>query len=81
MNMPAETNFDKLTDGNFHKWKIYMQALLMRKDLLEYVDGTQRHPGGTESSKKVRDFYQKPMPKLFSVLHHHNSPIAMTQTQ
>ena len=57
--MPAETNFDKLTDGNFHKWKIYMQALLTRKDLLEYVDGTQRHPGGTESSKKVRDFYHK----------------------
>ena len=57
--MPAETNFDKLTDGNFHEWKIYMQALLTRKDLLDYVDGTQRHPGGTESSKKVRDFYRK----------------------
>ena len=50
--MPAEMNFDKLTDGNFHEWKIYMQALLNRKDLLEYVDGTQRHPGGTESLKK-----------------------------
>ena len=43
--MPAETNLDKLTDGNFHEWKIYMQALLTRKDLLDYVDGTQRHPG------------------------------------
>ena len=52
--MPAEMNFDKLTDENFHEWKIYMQALLNRKDLLEYIDGTQRHPGGTESLKKVR---------------------------
>jgi hypothetical protein len=57
--MPAETNFDKLTDGNFHEWKIYMEALLTRKDLLDYVDGTKRHPGGLEGSKKVRDFYRK----------------------
>ena len=57
--MPTETNFDKLTDGNFHDWKIYMEALLTRKDLFDYVNGTLRHPGGTESSKKVRDFYRK----------------------
>ena len=57
--MPTETNFDKLTDGNFHEWKIYMEALLTRKGLLEYVDGTERHPRGTESSKKVKEFYRK----------------------
>jgi hypothetical protein len=56
--MPTEI-FDKLTDGNFHEWKIYMEALLTRKDLLDYVDGTQRHPGGTEGSKKVKEFYRK----------------------
>ena len=57
--MPTETNFDKLTDGNFHEWKIYMEALLTRKNLLDYVDGTERHPGGTEGSKKVKEFYRK----------------------
>lgn len=58
--MPNETsNFDKLTDGNFHEWKIYMEAMLTRKDLLDYVDGSKRHPGGTEGSKKVNDFYRK----------------------
>ena len=56
--MPTE-NFDKLTDGNFHEWKIYIEALLTRKGLLGYVDGTKRHPGGTEGSKKVREFYRK----------------------
>ena len=57
--MPTKTNFDKLTDGNFHEWKIYMEALLMRKNLLDYVDGTERHPRGTEGSKKVKEFYRK----------------------
>ena len=56
--MPTET-FDKLTDGNFHEWKIYMEALLTRKNLLDYVNGTERHPGGTEGSKKVKEFYRK----------------------
>src|SRR5271154_3512655 len=57
--MPSETAFDKLTDENYFEWKIYMEALLTCKGLLNYVDGTLRHPGGTETSKKVRDFYRK----------------------
>ena len=57
--MPTKTNFDKLTDGNFHEWKIYMEALLTRKNFLDYVDGTERHPRGTEGSKKVKEFYRK----------------------
>jgi hypothetical protein len=57
--MLAETNFDKLTDGNYYEWRIYTEALLTRKGLLDYVDGTERHPGGTEGSKKVKDFYRK----------------------
>ncbi|KAF8965571.1 hypothetical protein BDZ97DRAFT_1647418, partial [Flammula alnicola] len=58
--MPAtETSFDKLNDSNFYEWRIYMEALLTRKGLLEVVNGSQRHPGGTEGSKKVKDFYRK----------------------
>lgn len=36
-----------------------MEAFLIRKKLLEVVNGTARHPGGTEGSKKVQDFYRK----------------------
>jgi gag-polypeptide of LTR copia-type len=36
-----------------------MEALLTRKQLLEYVDGTTRHPGGNEGSQRVRTFYRK----------------------
>ncbi|PPQ93635.1 hypothetical protein CVT25_000821 [Psilocybe cyanescens] len=57
--MPSETTFNKLTDGNYFEWKIYMEALLTRKGLLDYVDGTAEHPGGTEQTKKVKDFMHK----------------------
>ena len=57
--MPAENQFDKLTDGNYFEWKIYMEALLICKNLLEVVNRTKRHPGGTEGSKKVQEFYRK----------------------
>ncbi|PPQ90141.1 hypothetical protein CVT25_012310 [Psilocybe cyanescens] len=57
--MPSETTFDKLPDGNYFEWKIYMEALLTRKGLLDYVDGTAEHPGGTEQTKKVKDFMRK----------------------
>jgi len=52
--MPTETNFDKLTDGNFHEWKIYMEALLTRKDLLDYVNGTKRHPRGLKAQRRLK---------------------------
>ena len=57
--MPAESKFDNLTNGNYVEWKIYMEALLVRKNLLEVVNGTKRHPGGNEGTKKVKDFYRK----------------------
>ena len=57
--MPAESKFDNLTDGTFVEWKIYMEALLTRKQLLPVVDRTERHPGGNEGTKKVWEFYWK----------------------
>ena len=36
-----------------------MEAFLIRKQLLQVVNGTTRHPGGTEGSKKVQEFYRK----------------------
>ena len=36
-----------------------MEALLTRRHLLPVVDGTERHPGGNEGTKKVHEFYQR----------------------
>ena len=57
--MPAELKFDSLTDGNYMEWKIYMEALLVRKNLLSVIDGNERHPGGKEGTKSIKDFYRK----------------------
>ena len=54
-----ELKFDKLTDGNYLEWKIYMEALLTRKSLFNVVDGSERHPGGREGTKPVKDFYRR----------------------
>ena len=52
--MPAELKFNYLTDGAFVEWKIYMEALLTRKQLLPVVDGTKRHPGEWRNKKSPR---------------------------
>ena len=57
--MPAEPKFDNLADGNYMEWKIYMEALLVRKNLLSVVNGNERHPWGKEGTKSVKDFYRK----------------------
>ena len=57
--MPAEPKFDNLADGNYMEWKIYMEALLVRKNLLSVIDGTERHSRGKEGTKSIKDFYRK----------------------
>jgi hypothetical protein len=57
--MPETSRFDKLTDGNYYEWKIYMEALLMKKGFFEIVKGAETNPGGSENHKKVREFIQK----------------------
>jgi len=57
--MPDVTRFDKLTDGNYFEWKIYMEALLTKKGLLGIVKGTDGHPGGNATAKRLRDFARK----------------------
>jgi hypothetical protein len=47
--MPAKTTkFDCLNDENYHNWKTYIEAILVRKGLWPVVIGLERHPGGTE---------------------------------
>ncbi|KXN91524.1 hypothetical protein AN958_12766 [Leucoagaricus sp. SymC.cos] len=45
-------SFDNLTDGNYHDWRIYMEAVLVKKKLWPVVSGLERHPRGTEGTKK-----------------------------
>ena len=54
--MPTKPKFDNLADGNYMEWKIYMETLLVRKNLLSVINGTERHPGGKEGTKSVKDF-------------------------
>ncbi|KAJ3562429.1 hypothetical protein NP233_g9578 [Leucocoprinus birnbaumii] len=54
-----ELTFANLNDENYHDWKIYMEAVLVKKKVWPVVSGLERHPGGTEGTKKVRDFRAK----------------------
>ena len=41
----GEFGFSKLNEGNYASWVLDMQALLLRKDLWEYVSGEITRPG------------------------------------
>ena len=51
--------FEPLSETNYHKWAFFMEAILIRKDLLDIVDGTVTHPLGSPNSKPVKAFLQK----------------------
>ena len=57
--MPSDQSFEKLTDGNYVEWKMYIDAKFVKKDLKAVVDGLERHPGGNEGTKKVKEYYRK----------------------
>ena len=51
--------FDPLSESNYHEWAFFMEAVLVRKDLLGIVDGTVAHPLGSPNSKPVKTYIQK----------------------
>jgi hypothetical protein len=51
--------FAPLSETNYHEWAFFMEAVLIRKDLLGIVDGTVVHPIGSPNSKPVKAFLQK----------------------
>ncbi|KAF9442229.1 hypothetical protein P691DRAFT_765434 [Macrolepiota fuliginosa MF-IS2] len=57
--MSDAITFDKLNNENYHEWKMYMTTVLIKKDLLNVIDGTLMHPGGKEGTKKVQEFHAK----------------------
>lgn len=48
--------FDKLGEDNYVVWKVYMEVLLVRKQLIGYVDGSKAVPGDAPGSKAVVGF-------------------------
>jgi hypothetical protein len=56
--MPLDS-FAKLDGNNYFEWKMLMEATLIRRGLMEYVDGTKTTPLGSPNSKAVKDFLRK----------------------
>jgi hypothetical protein len=51
--------FALLDETNYHEWAFFMEAVLIRKDLLGVVDGSVIQPLGSPNSKPVKTFFQK----------------------
>ena len=49
-------SFEKLGEENYPVWKVYMEAMLVRKSLMDIVDGTKVMPMGSPGSKAVITF-------------------------
>ena len=47
------------SESNYYKWKILMEALLVWRGLLEYVDGSKSKPVGSPNSKVIKDFMKR----------------------
>lgn len=51
--------FALLDETNYHEWAFFMEAVLIRKDLLGIVEGTVTQPLGSPNSKAVKAFVHK----------------------
>ena len=51
--------FALLNESNYHEWAFFMEAVLVRKDLLGIVDGSVTQPVGSPNSKAVKAFLHK----------------------
>jgi hypothetical protein len=57
--MPSDNSFSKLDEANYYEWRMLMEAILIRKGLKEYIDGTKKIPLGSPGSKAIKDFVRK----------------------
>ncbi|KAG2138038.1 uncharacterized protein EDB93DRAFT_1090823 [Suillus bovinus] len=56
--MPSE-NLSKLGENNYYEWRMLIEAVLIRRGLMDYVDGSKTMPLGSPNSKAVKDFLKK----------------------
>ena len=52
-------SFDKLNDSNWGQWKMFMKAVLVKKNVWEVVSGDEMLPNGSPNTKPVRAFWRK----------------------
>jgi len=57
--MPSESSISKLNGSNYYEWKMLMEALIVQRGLMEYVDGSKAKPVGSLNSKAVKDFMKR----------------------
>jgi len=57
--MPSESSISKLNGSNYYEWKMLMEALLVRRGLMEYLDGSKAKPVGSTNSKAIKDFMKR----------------------
>lgn len=48
-----------LDENNYPDWVIYIEAILIEKDLFDYVDGTETRPAGSDNHKPVKAFVKR----------------------
>ena len=56
MSSSKALSFEKLGEENYPVWKVYMEAMLVRKSLMDIVDGTKVMLMGSPGSKAVIAF-------------------------
>jgi hypothetical protein len=66
----SKDGFEKLVDGNYATWAIFMRAWLVRKGLWEVTDGTETKPLGSENSKAVKSWNRKNTEALAEITLH-----------
>jgi gag-polypeptide of LTR copia-type/Zinc knuckle len=52
-------SFEKLNDSNWGQWRMFIKALLVKKNVWEVVNGSETLPSGSPNSKPVRTFRRK----------------------
>ncbi|OJA19110.1 hypothetical protein AZE42_09229, partial [Rhizopogon vesiculosus] len=57
--MPSDNSFPKLKEDNYYEWRMLMEAILVRKGLIEYVNGMKKMPPGSPNTKAVLAFSRK----------------------
>jgi hypothetical protein len=73
--------FALLDETNYHEWVFFMEAVLIRKDLLDVVDGSVTQPMGSPNSKIVKAFIHKqklPVLRSSFAFPPHNFPMSAT---
>ena len=53
MSSSKALSFEKLGEENYPVWKVYMEAMLVQKSLMDIVDGTKVMLMGSPGSKAV----------------------------